>query len=172
MGRLTMTEEEYNYNVDNIREAFDLIGQKAVLFQVDTQVTDIYHDSVATYKDGRDISLIFEDNPKPILKKYNWITEDEELPIVCHIVAMDNDGNPLEIEENMRILLKSQFGIRTERLYSVSRVTGSSVDPLTFICKLVPYRAKIDMDEEKEGYQSSKNNERNEQGFSYLKGEI
>lgn len=167
MGRLTMTKDEYNYMVDNIREAFDLIGQKAVLFQVEKEIKDIYSDADITYKDGKEISLIFEDNPKPILKKFNWMTEDEELPIVANIVALANDGTPIEVRENMKVLLKSELGLETQRLFLVSRVRGNTIDPLTFICKLVPYRFKVDVDKQTEGYQPTIK-EHSSTGFSYL----
>ena len=171
MGRLTMTKDEYNYYVDNIREAFDLIGQKAVLFEVDQEIKDMYRDADVTYKDGKDISLIFEDNPKPILKKFNWLTEDDELPIVANIVALADDGTPIEVREKMKILLKSELGLQTQRLFLVSKVTGNTIDPLVFICKLVPYRFKTDIDKSKEGYQPTIG-EKNNTGFSYLKTKI
>lgn len=167
MGRLTMTKDEYNYYVDNIREAFNLIGQKAVLFQVDQEIKDIYHDTDIAYKDGKEVSIIFEDNPKPILKKFNWMTEDEELPIVANVVALADDGTPIEVRERMKILLKSELGLETQRMFLVSKVTGNSIDPLVFICKLVPYRFKTDIDLDTEGYQSSIG-ERDNTGFSYL----
>ena len=171
MGRLTMTKDEYNYMVDNIREAFELIGQKAVLFQVDSEIKDIYRDADVTYKDGTDISMIFEDNPKPILKKFNWMTEDEELPIVAHVVALDNKGNPVQVRERMKIMIKSELGLETQRVFLVSKVTGSSIDPLTYICKLVPYRFKVDVDTEKPGYQPSVE-PKSDTGFIYLKTKI
>ena len=171
MGRLTMTKSEYNYMVDNIREAFDLIGQKAVLFEVDSEIKDIYRDADVIYKDGKEISLIFEDNPKPILKKFNWMTESDELPIVANIVALANDGTPIEVRENMKVLLMSELGLKTQRMFLVSRVTANSIDPLVFICKLVPYRYKVDVDVETEGYQPTLT-EKNDVGFSYLKVNI
>lgn len=169
MGRLTMSKEEYQYYVDNIREAFDLIGQKALLFEIDQEVTDLYRDKTQLYREGKEISLIFEDNPKPILKKFNWLTEDEENPIVVHIVAKATDGTPLEIRENMKIVLFSELGLDTRRAFKVSKVTGSSLDPLTWICKLVPYRYKQDIDVESKGYQSKRDEKGNDTDFSYLK---
>lgn len=170
MGSLTMTPDEYAYYVDNLREAFDLIGQKAYLFEVDEEVKDIYRDPTTTYKERRRISLVFEENPKPILKKFGWLSEDEELPYVANVVAVDSNGDPVEIRENMKILVVSELGLQNNRMFLVSKVTGNNIDPLTWICKLVPYRTKISLsaEEMKEEYQEPVNDTR----FSRLKVEI
>lgn len=145
MSRLGMSPGEYNYVLDNIREAFDLIGQEAILSEVDHEVKDLYRDPATTYKDEKLIGLIFEDNPRPILKKMNWLIEDEELPYVVHIVALATNREPVVVTENMKITIPSVYGVNTVRTFIVTRVTGNSIDPLTWICKLVPYREKIDM---------------------------
>lgn len=169
MGLLTMTEEEYQYYVDNIREAFDLIGQKAILFQIDQEVKDLYQDKEQLYREGKIISLVFEDNPKPTLKKFNWLTEDDNNPIVAHIVAKASDGDSLEIRDGMKILLISEHGLRTARAFKVANVVGSSIDPLTWICKLVPYRYKEDVDQQTSGYQSKLDSKELDTDFSYLR---
>ena len=66
MGLLNMNEKEYNYYVDNIAEAFKLIGQDAKLYQVLTEDKDLYRDPSLTHKRYVEIGCIFEDNPKPL----------------------------------------------------------------------------------------------------------
>lgn len=169
MGLLTMTPEEYQYQVDNLREAFMLIGQEATLFEVDKEFQDMYKDYDLTYKEGREICVIFENNPQPIMKKFKWLTEGEDNPIIAHVVAKDNEGNPLEIRANMKILLKSKYGLVDERMFVVTRVNGSSIDPLTWICKLVPYRYEADVDPDTPGYQETLDHKRLDTDFTFLR---
>lgn len=145
MAILGMSQVEYDYYVDQMREAMALIGQKAYLYQVDTEIKDLYRDPDITYKDAVEIGLVFEDNPKPTLKKMNWLTEDEELPYVAHIVAVGANKEPIEIAENMKIVIPSVYGLKTNRVFVVSRVNGNHIDPVMWICKLVPYREKVDI---------------------------
>ena len=78
MARLGMSPEEYDYWVSNLSEAFDLIGQDAELYQVAEIDKDMYNDvELLKHFTPRKIGLIFEDNPRPILKKYNWLMEYE-----------------------------------------------------------------------------------------------
>ena len=145
MGQLGMTLKEYDYYIENLAEAFMLIGQEAKLYQVLVEEKDMYHDPSLEYGDYVNVGVIFEDNPKPILKKYNWFVEDEELPFVCYLVAKDNDGEPVDVRENCILEIPSKYGLETERRFLTISVRGSSIDPLAWICKLVPLRNKIDM---------------------------
>lgn len=172
MGKLTMTELEYQYYVDNLREAFDLIGQKAYLFQVDKEFKDLYQDKVQEYHDAKEIAIIFEDNPRPILKKYNWLTETEDMPYIAYVVPKASDNEPLRLRDGMKIGIVSEFGLKTIRMFKVSKVNASSIDPLCYICKLVPYRYKEDIDREKPGYQAVRDENKNDTDFSYIKTDL
>lgn len=172
MGILTMSEKEYDYQIDNIREGFSLIGQEAVLYQVDQEITDMYHDYSTTYKKGIKISVIFERNPQPLLKKYGWVIEGESEALVAHVVSLADDGTPIEIRENMKICLVSSLGLDSSRMFKVSKVVGNSIPVLTWICKLVPYRFKTDTISETEEYESSLDNDGQNNDFSYLKVDV
>lgn len=167
MAILGMSQKEYDYYVDQMREAMHLIGQEAYLYQVDMEVKDLYRDPDIIYKDAVKIGLIFEDNPKPILKQMNWLTEDEELPYVAHIVALSSNKEPVEVTENMKVLIPSVYGLNTVRVFLVSRVTGNHIDPVTWICKLVPYREKIDIDPSTPEY-DEKREEGSDTSYGYL----
>ena len=145
MGMLGMTPGEYDYWVSNLSEAFKLIGQDAKLYQVDTESKDSYFDPTLTHKEAIEIGVIFDNNPKPILKGFNWMTEDEEVPYLCYVVSKDSNLQPVEIREHMVIVIPSVYGLVTTREFLVTHVRGTSIDPLAWICKLVPYRKKIDM---------------------------
>ena len=108
MGKLNSNLNEHNYMVNSIREAFTLIGQPAYLYQVDTEDRDLYYDPELTYKDAIKVSVIFETNPQPLLKKFNWLTDSEQqTPYVANIVSLADDGSTLKIQENMKLLLLS-----------------------------------------------------------------
>lgn len=168
MAQLGMTPEEYDYWVSNLSEACKLIGQDAKLFPVESEVKDIYFDPTVEYKEAVDIGLIFDGNPKPILKKFNWLTEDEDVPYVCYLVAKDRNLKPIEVRENMKIVIPSVYGVVTERTFLVSHVRGTSIDPLAWICKLVPYRPKVDMKPETPEVDSTIR-EKNDINYGYLR---
>lgn len=169
MAILGMSQVEYDYYVDQLREAMALIGQKAYLYQVDVEIKDLYRDPDVIYKDAVEIGLIFEDNPKPILKKMNWLTEDEELPYVAHIVALSSNKEPVVVSENMKIIIPSVYGLQTNRVFIVSKVIGNHIDPVTWICKLVPYREKVDIEPESpEHYNEVREEGNKDTSYGYL----
>lgn len=168
MARLGMSPEEYDYWVSNISEAFDLIGQDAELYQVAEIDKDMYNDvDILKHFTPRNIGLIFEDNPRPVLKKFNWLTEEEEIPYVAYLCSKDSSQRSLEVQEYMVVRVLSNYGLESERLFQVSSCRGSSIDPLFWICKLVPYRNKVDMVHETRQIESTRVR-KNDTNFAYL----
>lgn len=168
MARLGMSPEEYDYWVSNLSEAFDLIGQDAELYQVAEIDKDMYNDvELLKHFTPRKIGLIFEDNPRPILKKYNWLMEDEEIPYVAYLCSKDSSQKSLEVREYMIVRVKSNYGLESDRLYQVTSCRGSSIDPLYWICKLVPYRNKVDMVPDTKKIDSTRVR-KNDTNFAYL----
>lgn len=168
MAILGMSQTEYDYYVDQLREAMALIGQDAILYQVETEAKDLYRDPSVTYKEAVNIGLIFEENPKPILKQLNWLTEDEELPYVAHIVALATNKEPIIVRENMKIRVKSKYGLQADRVFVVSKVNANHIDPVTWICKLVPYREKVDFNQETEEHEDIREEGKQDTSYGYL----
>lgn len=171
MAQLGMTQREYDYWVDNMTEAVKLIGQDARLFQVDVENKDLYKDLYLKHRKSVDIGVIFEDDPKPVIKRMNWLLETEELPYVVYIVAKDRGMKPLEIRENMLIEVDSVYGLKTTRVFRVSNVKGTSIDPIMWICKLVPHRPKVDLAPEEPGNQTSLKR-KDDTNFAYLNRDV
>lgn len=169
MALLGFSQTEYEYYVDQYRESMKLIGQDAWLYEVAVERKDLYRDPDLLYKKPRKISLVFEENPKPILKRNNWLTEDEELPYIAYVVAVDDEGKPVEVRQYMKIRVVSKYGLRTDRFFIVSRVTGNHIDPLMWICKLVPYREQLDLDPSTEKLEVVEDLDNTETSFGYLK---
>lgn len=168
MAILGMSQKEYDYYVDQLREAMALIGQEAYLYQVDTEEKDLYRDPDVTYEKPVTIGLIFEENPRPILKKLNWLTEDEELPYVAHIVALATNKEPVIVRENMKIRIKSKYGLQADRVFNVSKVNGNHINPVTWICKLTPYREKVDFIQETSEHDDMREEGKQDTSYGYL----
>lgn len=150
MKQLLMNRREYDLWEQEISECVRLLGQKALLSPVETIFNDLYYDKDMVYEDARPIGIIFESNPRPILKKNNWLIEDDELPYVAYIVPLDNFDKPFKVSEQMFIRITSVFGLESTREFVVQRVRGTTIDPLMYICNLTPYRPKLDFKPETE----------------------
>lgn len=144
MGLLMYNNREQDYMTSNITEAFKLIGQDALLYQVESSKYDIYDDREVTHIPSVPIGLIFENNPTPILKKNNWLVEDEENPYIAYLSIKDSTQNKVKLSEDMLIEVKSTMDVSSTRLLRVSNLKASFINPWVFIAKLVPYRPKYD----------------------------
>lgn len=143
MGLLDMSRGENSMWMRFIAEAAKLRGQPCILYQIDHAHHDLHNDKDIIYKEPVLFNILFEDNPKTILKKMNWFSEDEELPYVAYLVGLDESYADVEIAKDCRIDTRSiQVKQSEETQFLISSVKGSSVNPVFWICKLVPYRPK------------------------------
>lgn len=168
MAELGMNDIEFEFYQRSISEAVRLIGQDAYLFPVGFVKEDLYSDKSINYEGVRKIGLLFESNPKPILKKFQWLTEDEELPYVAYIVPLDHTDEEFIAQENMLIQIDSERVLQSERTFLVTNIRGVTLDPLMWMCKLVPHRPKVDMIPDTAEVDSTVV-PRTDTGFSYLK---
>lgn len=168
MAVLGMSDKEFEFYQRSISEAVRLIGQDALLFPVGFVTEDLYSDKDIDYEGVRKIGLIFDSNPKPILKKFQWLTEEEELPYLAYIVPLDHDNEEFIAQENMLIQIASERVLKSERTFLVTNVRGVTLDPLMWMCKLVPHRPKVDMDPETP-YIESTVAPKTDTGYSYLR---
>lgn len=170
MAILGMNDAEFNYYQAAMTEAVKMIGQDAYLFPVDSVTEDIYSDKDIVYNRARKIGLLFESNPKPILKKFQWLSEDDELPYLAYIVPFDHKSVEFTVEENMLIRIDSKRVLQSERVFIVTRVRGTTLDPLMWMCTLAPYRPKVDMVPDTPEYNATLN-PKTDTGYTYLKRE-
>ena len=168
MAFLGMSDKEFEFHQKSISEAVRLIGQDAFLFPVNSVSEDIYSDKIVDYEGVRRIGLLFESDPKPILKKFQWLTEEEDLPYVAYIVPLDHEDKEFVAQENMLIRIASNRVLKSERTFLVTNVRGVTLDPLMWMCKLVPYRPKVDMNPSTPSVESTVV-PKTDTGFSYLK---
>lgn len=168
MNNLMMNDREFLEYQRMYSEACRLIGQPATLYVNKNYDTDLYHDKFVEHEGGRAIGIIFEQSPMPILKQFNWMSEEDEIPYVVYMVPLDSFETPFVVEEQMIVALESTRNIQSTKLFRVNKVKGSSIDPLMFICNLAPYRAPVDFQPEVPGLQESYR-PRSDMENSYLK---
>lgn len=145
MGLLYMANVEHEQHVKYLAEAAKLLGQEALLYQVDKKDCDLYHDKDVVYKKPIKINFLLEHNPTPILKKLNWFSEDDELPYIGYLTKLDNDYKEVSIDKECLIETSTaQIYEKTSNKFIITSVRGSKLHPLFWICKLVPYREKTD----------------------------
>lgn len=145
MGLLYMSDTEHELHVTYIAEAAKLLGQEALLYQIDSKQCDLHHDKDVVYKDPVKINFLLEHNPTPILKKYNWYSEDDELPYIGYLTKLDDSYQDVSIEKDCIVETHTaQIDTKTDNKFIITSVRGSKIHPLFWICKLVPYRDKTD----------------------------
>lgn len=135
---------EFIYLTSMMAEASKLLGQEAKLYQVKKRKEDLYHDWKRQYEDPVQIGLIFENNPQPVLKKHRWLNENEEA-YVAYLSFYDKKYQALKVEEGMLVEVITKFPVPESRIFRVSLVQSLTLNPLMWLCKLVPYREHIDL---------------------------
>lgn len=160
------SDNEHNLHVDYYSEAFNLFGNDCSIYQVLTKSRDLEHDPTMTYADPVPMCICFESNPKPILKKLGWYTEDEDLPYIAYVAFKDGHHQDVSIQDDTLIEV---FGKTLNNEHSskfiVTRVNGSKIHPLFWTVKLAPYRptdqlnASVDTD----------GNDSTDSGYTYVK---
>lgn len=147
MGKLGMTDYEEQYLIDSNVELVNLYGIDAKFYQYLNDNIDFYNDSFPDYLPPSDINILFETNPKPILKKMDWYTEDQELPYIAYITIKDSNNELVQVNKGCMVELSStQYNKITKvsvRKFLISEVSGSHINPLYYTCKLVPYRKPV-----------------------------
>lgn len=58
MPILALTDTEYDYYVQTLREEYELIGQDGYLYQVDVDIVDLYQDPQTLYKKPTKICMV------------------------------------------------------------------------------------------------------------------
>lgn len=166
---------DHLYYASNIAESHWLMGIKSKFYECLEYERDSAGDYYGTFDDPQDISIVFEDNPRSVLEKMNWLAEGEELPYLVYISAIDypkykkwrdetdldklsdedknywlsNTDSPflINVTKYSRVEIPYQMREVGTQLFTITQIRGDSVNPTVFTCKLVPHRGAIDMDE-------------------------
>lgn len=148
MGYLHMTDSEQEYYELSIAESMKMLGQECLLYQVKTITSDIHQDRYITYKDPVKVNILFSDNPKTVLKNYNWYDEGQT-PYAAYISNYDDDYDEIRVERDCIIEIpQTQYRRQeqyTDKRFIITTLSGSKIVPLFWVAKLVPYREKINM---------------------------
>lgn len=140
MGKLSMSQEEYEYYVSTLSEGFSLMGQDTLLYQVKTCDKDLYSSDIkSTYEEPVKISILFEENPKPVLKLMNWLEDIKDSSYIIYVPTKTEDGNMLKITEKSIFKITSQYGLYASKSFIANKVQGNTIDPTLWICQVSPY---------------------------------
>ena len=140
---LLMSAKERDHWINYLVEASTYTGLGANLYQLQSSVSDLNNDEVNTYKEPVKVHLFFEDNPTPVLKSYNWLTEDENNPYIVYLTYKNSEMNDMKIESGCMLDIPSYMHEEGSSKYIISKVRGNSINPLYWICKITPHREKI-----------------------------
>lgn len=144
MGLLYQNKSEHDFYARAIAEAAQLLGEPALIYIPDVKKYDINNDKQIVYQKPILINIIFEENPKPILKKNNWLTEDPDLPYVVYIPKKADDYSDVNAEKDSLIKITN---IQVDNMYEsdfiITNIVGSKLRPLFWECKLAPYRPNV-----------------------------
>ena len=172
MGILYQSRREHDLSVRHMAEAAKLLGQEALLYQVDKKKFDLHNDIDVEYKEPIRINFILEENPKPILKKMGWFSEDEELPYIGYFVVRAEDLTDINLNTDAKIRITTRqvddtFLDDLDEIHNeflISAIRGNKLVPTYFTCKLVPYRPKTSKREVKDPVTSNNTST----GYSFI----
>lgn len=140
MGKLSMSQEEYEYYVSTLSEGFSLMGQDALLYQVKDYDKDAFSSDIkSTYEEPVKISILFEENPKPVLKLMNWLEDVKDSSYIVYVPTKLEDGSVLKITDKVIFKITSQYGLYASKSFIANKVQGNNIDPTLWICQVSPY---------------------------------
>lgn len=146
MGIFYQNKSERYLSTKFIAESAKLLGQEALLYQIESKVRDNNNDPSILYANPVKINILFDENPKPILKRYGWYVEDEELPYLAYITRLADDYSEVEITDDCIIEVNEhqlESDTSVPHKFIVTNTRGNMVNPLYWVCKLAPYRDEV-----------------------------
>lgn len=150
-GLLTLSDSEKSLYKDWLLEAFYLRGIEAFIYQALDESPDVYADWTYNYLPPVRSRVVFEDNPRAVLKQLNWLAEDEEVnPLLTYVLTEDFNRNKLSISRGCIIEIPYAMDESGSQKFIVTEMRGDSIRPLVWICKLAPYREQVDIHPENE----------------------
>lgn len=135
-------ENEHELFVNFYSEAFNLFGNDCYFIPIEGKIRDINHDPHILYGEKIPMRIVFESNPKTILKRLGWYNEDDELPYVAYIAFKDGGYTDIEIHDDCLIEVLSSTSNKksNNRTFIITNIRGNKIDPLYWTIKLAPYR--------------------------------
>lgn len=136
---------EHNLWINYLTESAALFGKECDIHIVKSREDDINHDPYLEYYDPVKINILFEENPKPILKKMGWYSNEEDLPYVVYMTCLDSQYKIIYPEKYSLIDIPNIMATSKQtNKFTITEVKGSKINPLFWICKLVPYKYNLD----------------------------
>lgn len=167
MGLLYMNSGEHVLHEKYITEAFKLLGQECLIYFPTSITSDLHQDRNIEYGDPIKMDILFESHPEPILKNYNWYSEDDQYqPYVAYITNLNHEYERVKIERDCLVEIpQAQVDEVTTKKFLITFLRGSKINPLFWTCKLAPYREKVSK-EEVSDFEAPQNSD---MGYTYVK---
>jgi len=170
MGILAYSDIEWEYLVRTVSEFFTLMGYDALLYQVECVERSLHYDiDSATFWEPVKIGIAFETNPKPLLRKWFWNTEESAKDTqVVHMGFMDTLEHYIACAPGMEFTVQVKHGIPDVKRFRVNEVHGDALNPLMWVCTVSPVRAQSDFRPEDPGEVQVTRNDPSQTRYSYL----
>lgn len=145
MGILSMSQLEHNHYIESMMEASKLLGQECKIYTVKNRVDDINSDPYIEYNYPINYNILFESQPKPILKKLGWYTNDDsDAPYIAYITSLSDNYKSFQLDRYSVIevpYVQLDSGVSK---FVISEIRGNSINPIYWVVKLVPYVYNLD----------------------------
>jgi len=149
---LTLSDSERLLYKDWLMEAFFLRGIEAYIHQAVEEEADVSADWEYRYYPPVRSRVVFEENPRAVLKQLNWLAEDEEMnPLLTYVLTEDFNRDKLKIARGCIIEIPYSMDEGGTQKFIVTEMRGDSIRPLIWICKLAPYREQTDVNPDTAG---------------------
>lgn len=145
MNILGMSVEEHNMWITYLAESASLLGNECSIYLIKNREDDINNDPYIEYYDPVKINILFDKNPKSILKKLGWYTEDDKLPYIAYLTCL-SDNYKINYPQKYSLIEvpNTMINSKNSNKFVISDIKGSKINPLFWICKLVPYRYNLE----------------------------
>lgn len=127
---------------EQLNEAFSLFGSKCKLYEVLTEDESISRDEIITHKEPKDIHILFENQPQPVLSRLGWNIEAQEEQLVAHIIPTEVN-TPVDIRRGALIELDYNLGEDGTRTLHIANVKADSLQNIYYIVLLSKQRISV-----------------------------
>lgn len=148
MGLYDMTSRENDYYSESLSEANELLGTECTYYEPLEVHKDTLNDEDIKYGEGITVNVVFESHPKPVMKNLNWLVgkDSDILPLVAYISDVNKRLNRLvDVSKYGKLVVPYKLKQYGTREFKIDRVSGDSLNPIIWICSLVPIWYKTDM---------------------------
>lgn len=144
MGLLSMSQLEHNQWIEYMAESARLMGQECKLYTVKKRVDDINSDPYVEYNSPIPYNILFESQPKPVLKRLGWYNQDDDIPYIAYITALSDNYKSIKLTKYSVIEVPYVQIESSTSKFVITELKGNKINPLFWTVKLVPYTYNLE----------------------------